>query len=99
MIDIEQLKKFDRVHPYPAKYPIDLALKYVQNYTAPMDVVYDPFVGSGTTLLATSVLDRCGIGTDVNHIAVLISKFKILKLSESDFCDLQIFIDDFATHY
>lgn len=99
MIDIEQLRKIDRIHPYPAKYPVDLALEYIDRYTNDNDTVYDPFLGSGTTLLASSVLNRMGIGTDINHIAILISQFKLLNLSETDFDDLENFINNFEKSY
>lgn len=99
MTDIELLRRVDRIHPYPAKYTIDLAVKYIEKYTTVNDTVYDPFLGSGTTLLASSVLDRNGVGTDVNHIAVLISQFKTLHLTEEDFCALKSFIADFENNY
>lgn len=99
MIDIEKLRKIDRIHPYPAKYPVDLAIEYIKKYTKPGDTVYDPFLGSGTTLLAAEVLDRKGIGTDINHIAILISQFKTLHLSKSDFKELDDFINSFEATY
>lgn len=78
--DIDILRKIDRIHPYPAKFPVDLAMNYISKYTNIGNTVYDPFVGSGTTLLATRALERNAYGTDVNHIAVLISQFKLLSL-------------------
>ena len=94
-LDIELLRKLDRVHPYPAKFPIDLAIQYIPQYTDIGDTVFDPFVGSGTTLLASSVLNRIGYGTDINYIAILISSFKLLSLQDRDIEDLQIFISRF----
>lgn len=71
--DIDILRKIDRIHPYPAKFPVDLAMNYISKYTNIGNTVYDPFVGSGTTLLASRALERNAYGTDVNHIAVLIA--------------------------
>lgn len=99
MIDIELLRKIDRIHPYPAKYPIDLAIEYILKYTKAGDVVYDPFVGSGTTLLASSILKRRGFGTDINHIAILISQFKLLSLNSEEVKNLEDFITDFEALY
>ena len=82
--DIDILRKIDRIHPYPAKFPVDLAMNYISKYTNIGNTVYDPFVGSGTTLLASRALERNAYGTDVNHIAVLISQFKLLSLSQND---------------
>ncbi len=96
--DIDLLRKLDRVHPYPAKFPIDLAINYIDKYTEEGDSVFDPFVGSGTTLLAARVLKRHGFGTDINHIAILISVFKTLDLTQKDLAELKFFIDDFDSN-
>lgn len=93
-MNIDILQKIDRVHPYPAKFPIELALKYIEKYTKEGDIVYDPFMGAGTTLLACSLLNRCGFGSDINHIGVLITKFKLLKLTAEEIKELEKFIDN-----
>lgn len=93
-MNLEILKKIDRVHPYPAKFPIELALKYIEKYTKEGDIVYDPFMGAGTTLLACSLLNRNGFGSDINHIGVLISKFKLLNLTSKEIKELEEFIDN-----
>ena len=90
----ELLRKIDRIHPYPAKFPLELAIKYIEKYTKEKEVVYDPFMGAGTTLLACSLLNRYGFGSDINHIGVLISKFKLLKLELNEISELERFIDD-----
>ena len=95
----EILNKMDRIHPYPAKFTIDLAIEYIKRYSKPGDLVYDPFVGSGTTLLAASVMGRRSVGTDINHIAILIAKFKLLKLTKTDFYSLERYIDNFANNF
>lgn len=95
----ELLGKMDRIHPYPAKYTIDLANEYIRKYSKPGDLVYDPFVGSGTTLLSASVLKRRSVGTDINHIAILISKFKVLHLNDNDLAVLRSYIDLFENSY
>lgn len=98
-MNLELLQKVDRIHPYPAKFTVDLAIEYLLKYTQEGDVVFDPFVGSGTTLLAASALHRKGIGTDINHIAILISKAKLLRLSRREFDDLERFADTFEAEY
>ena len=76
--------KLDKLHPYPAKFPLKIATEYIEKYTKIGDTVYDPFVGSGTTLIASSMLNRFSFGTDINHIAVLLSKFKTSYYSQDD---------------
>lgn len=98
-IDMQLIRKLDRVHPYPAKFPIDLAMYYISKYTYADGAVFDPFLGSGTTLLAARILNRFGYGTDINHIAILISSFKQLRLTKEDVFELQSFIARFENNY
>lgn len=97
-MDLQLIRKIDRIHPYPAKFPIDLALNYISKYTDSNGTVFDPFLGSGTTLLAARLLNRFGYGTDINHIAILISSFKQLKLTQEDIFELQSFIMQFENN-
>jgi DNA modification methylase len=90
---LSNVEKLDKIHPYPAKFTIGLALEYLEKYSKPGDTVFDPFVGSGTTLLAASLLNRNGIGTDINHIAILVTKFKLLDLNDSDVEIIKEFIN------
>ena len=89
----EIIQQIDRIHPYPAKFTVDLAEEYILKYTQIFDKVYDPFLGSGTTILAATLKRRNGYGTDINHIAILISKFKILDLKDQDFIELKRFLN------
>lgn len=95
----ELLQKLDRIHSYPAKFTIDLAIKYIEQYSQKGDTVYDPFVGSGTTLLASKFLYRNSYGSDINFIAILISKFKVLNLTVENFKNLENFILNFKNSF
>ena len=98
-MSIDLFRRIDRIHPYPAKFPVDLALEYIQKYSELNDLVYDPFMGSGTTLLAASLSGRRSAGTDINHIGVLISQFKLLFLEKNELEDLHNYINDFECSY
>ncbi|WP_028330770.1 DNA methyltransferase [Brachyspira alvinipulli] len=90
-IDLDYIRKLDRIHPYPAKFTVDIALKFIEQYSKEKDLILDPFCGSGTTLLASKILNRNSIGFDINHVAILISKFKILELTNKDL----MYLDNF----
>lgn len=97
----ECLKKLDRIHPYPAKFPIELALKYIQKY-AYNGAILDPFCGSGTTLLAARELDKKAFGFDINFIAYLITRVKLLDFDTKDLMVLRgfrIYTSDFLQNY
>src|SRR5207249_5998698 len=64
------------LHPYPARMVPDIARKLISTYSEPGDVVYDPFCGSGTTLVEAGLQDRHGIGVDLNPFAVLLTRVK-----------------------
>lgn len=63
-------------HRYPAKFIPQLAARVIRENTQPGDLVCDPFMGSGTTLVEAIVNGRRAYGTDVNPVAVLISTAK-----------------------
>jgi site-specific DNA-methyltransferase (adenine-specific) len=44
--------------------PIDLMRSIVRDYSRPGDLVCDPFVGSGTTLLAAVIEGRRAVGAE-----------------------------------
>lgn len=51
---------------HPAPFPIELPRRLIDLYTYRDDVVIDPFLGSGTTLLAAERTGRRGIGFDLD---------------------------------
>lgn len=60
--DDKILEKSD--HPW--KKPRSLMERLVAMYTKPGAVVFDPFAGSGSTLLACKALGRTGIGCEID---------------------------------
>jgi DNA modification methylase len=52
---------------HPATYPIALAKRCIELFTHRGELVLDPFVGSGTTLIAASDLDRNALGFDLQE--------------------------------
>lgn len=54
----------ERNNPHPAPYPLELILRCIESTTA--KIILDPFMGSGTTLLAAKLLGRHYIGIDIS---------------------------------
>ncbi|MCW1295832.1 MAG: site-specific DNA-methyltransferase [Candidatus Parvarchaeota archaeon] len=52
--------------PHPAIYPNELVERIINLTSKKEDVILDPFLGSGTTLLAAKKLDRSCIGYELN---------------------------------
>lgn len=60
---------------YPAKFHPPVARALVERY-ADGELVYDPFCGSGSVLVETLAAGQKGLGSDVDPVAVFISRVK-----------------------
>jgi DNA modification methylase len=69
-----------RLHAFAAKFPPQLPQVFIQQLTNPGDVVLDPMVGSGTTVVEAFLLGRKGIGIDIDPLARLICRVKTSRL-------------------
>lgn len=79
---------------YPARFSPRFAEAAIVLLSKPGDIVYDPFMGGGTTLVEAMRLHRIGIGTDLNSLAVFISKAKTTILRDSDIAVLRGWVED-----
>jgi DNA modification methylase len=67
------LESLHRFHAYCARFPSEIVEGVREQYTKPGDAVFDPFCGSGTTLVASLVHRRRVTGTDID---ILLSEVK-----------------------
>lgn len=65
-------------HAHPAVMPIDLARDQIQTWSNPGDIIYDPFAGAGTTLLAAQLLGRRSIGTEISAAYCQIAQNRLI---------------------
>ena len=54
--------------PYRACFKPQLPRFFIERLTKPGDVVFDPFMGRGTTLLESALLQRVPAGCDANPL-------------------------------
>jgi DNA modification methylase len=70
-------QKFD----HPTQKPIELMRRPILNHTKRGELVYEPFLGSGTTLAAAEVTERvcCGMELDPKYVDVIVRRWETLS--------------------
>ncbi len=59
---------------YRACFKPQLPKFFIERYTAEGDVVYDPFMGRGTTIIEAALLNRNVVGNDVNPLSIILTQ-------------------------
>jgi DNA modification methylase len=72
------------IHPYPAKFIPQIPRNLISRLSLPGELVWDPFGGCGTTALEAVLLGRQAISSDVNPLAEVIGKGKLITLTKED---------------
>lgn len=80
--DISRIEnEIHNFYKYPACFPPKLVSDVISAFSSIGDLVIDPFVGGGTAAVEATLLGRSFIGSDVNDLAVFVSKVKTTPLS------------------
>jgi DNA methylase len=77
---------------YPARFSPLFPREAIKCFTQPGDLVIDPFMGGGTTIVEAQSLGRMGLGSDINSLAIFISKVKTTIYSKSEITILRNWI-------
>ncbi len=84
---------------HPASYPISLPKRCIELFTHQGELVIDPFVGIGSTLLAAKDTGRNAVGFDLNQAYVEYTKKRLEDNASLNFYNTkQIVICDNATN-
>lgn len=62
---------------HPAMYPEQLIVDHITSWSNPGDIVFDPFIGSGTTALAALKAGRRFLGFEISAEYVALAKKRI----------------------
>ncbi|MFX0207793.1 MAG: DNA methyltransferase [Candidatus Hodarchaeota archaeon] len=77
--EYERTKHVHRLHSYLGKFIPQLVEWFLARYFKENDIVLDPFVGSGTTLVQGNELKMHTVGIDISEFNCLITKVKTQK--------------------
>ncbi len=82
---------------HPAMFPISLAEKLIKIYTKdPGEVILDPFMGVGSTIIAAKNLNRKGIGIELEKSFFDMAKERLsqTKLLDTSGFEPELYLDD-----
>jgi len=69
---------------HPAPFPLELPKRCIKLFSYVGDVVLDPFVGSGTTVVAAYLLGRMGIGRDISKQYCEIARRRLVEEAKTE---------------
>src|SRR4051794_7024380 len=93
---------------YRACFKPQLPRFFIERLTQPGDVVYDPFMGRGTTPLEAALLGRVPYGSDINPLSAVLTRPRLhpptldqvaARLDEIDFNSAQEFPEELLVFY
>lgn len=88
----QRTKHVHRLHPYLGKFIPQLVEIFLRKYFKPGQIILDPFLGSGTTLIEANLLGMPSIGIELSEFSHLIAKVKIekynIQLLEKEIIDI-----------
>jgi DNA modification methylase len=83
---INPKKRKEETILHPAKFPEELVSQFISFFTKENEIVFDPFLGTGSTLVAANEINRIGIGIELNNKYAEISKKRLeLQVDKSQF--------------
>ena len=93
---------------YRACFKPQLPRFFIERLTEPGDIVYDPFMGRGTTVLESALLGRVPYGCDINPLSLFLTRPRLTppassqveaRLRAIDFADADECPEELAVFY
>jgi tRNA G10 N-methylase Trm11 len=82
-------------HAYPAMMIPQVARRIIENFGKKANILFDPYCGTGTSLVEANLFGINAIGTDINPLARLIA---IAKTTKIDIQVLDLYLYDFNNY-
>ena len=78
---------------YPARFSPQFAAAAIEAFSSPGEIVFDPFMGGGTSIVEAMRLGRRAVGSDINALSLFIARVKTTCLSGNQEKALQTWAD------
>ena len=83
-----QISEKNNISKHPAVFPTQLAKDHIISWSNENDTILDPFMGSGTTLIAAKQINRNAVGIEISHEYCKIAQERLDNTTSSMFnCD------------
>ncbi len=82
---LQENMKNKEVRFHPTQKPVELMAWILKNYSNEKEIIFDPFLGSGSTLIACQNLKRKWIGCEISPIYCKIAEDRIKAISNTLF--------------
>src|SRR5215208_6671107 len=73
-----------RFYRYPARFSPVFARTVIECLSLPGDLVLDPYMGGGTTVVEALVSGRRAVGNDINSLGVFLARVKTTPLAVAE---------------
>lgn len=64
----------------PAPFPLEIPRRLIRLFSFANDIVLDPFVGSGTTMVAAALENRIGWGIEINEVFAKEAHARVMEI-------------------
>lgn len=83
-----------RHYKYPARFSPAFVRAAIESFSRQGDLVLDPYVGGGTTLVEAMALGRRSVGCDLNSLAVFVAGVKTTPLTDLEAAEASAWATD-----
>lgn len=82
-----------RFYRYPARFSPTFARAAITQFSRPGELVLDPYMGGGTTIVEALASGRRVVGCDINSLSVFVTRAKTTRLTKVEMTALRIWAD------
>jgi hypothetical protein len=82
-----------RFYHYPSRFSPTFAAGAIELFSRPGDLVLDPYMGGGTTVVEALVHGRRTVGCDLNSLGVFVTRVKTTRLTGTERAALRLWAE------